>query len=402
MNLHAFSTSIVEFILGIVTWLADKIGLNEFADWIVSADIVSLLATVLDIVIVLIIATINVLLMLWIERKFMGRLMDRRGAMLIPPIMKKIMGKLYPQKAGVTGFWQTPIDGIKFFLKEHIVPSKADKFGFELAPIIIVATSFLLLVGLPLSSDFFVVNLDAGILFIFAIFAIAPFAILVAGWSQNNKFTLIGGMRSAAQMMSYEIPLILSFLGVILVTGSLNINDIVEYQQNNTWFIIPQFIGFIVFMIAIVAEIERIPFDLPEAEAELVEGWTTEYGGGRFIMMQMASYIRGFAGCAMAAYLFLGGWAGPSPVPPEIWFLIKVYGLFAILVWIRAALPRIRTDQILEIGWKRLLPLSLLNIMIAITLYEFGWLIWAPVFIVMMAVLLAHMYLKGRRIATHG
>jgi NADH-quinone oxidoreductase subunit H len=413
MNLHAFSTMIAEFLLGIGSWFFDLVGLEGFGDWLLATQQVNGLAIVFDILIVFLIALVNVLVMLWIERKVMGRLMDRRATMLIPPISHKIWGKRYPKGTITTGFWQNPADGIKFFMKEHIVPKDADKFGFELAPIVIIASSVLLLVSLPLSSEFFVVDLDAGLIFVFAIFAIAPFAILVAGWAQNNKYTLIGGMRSAAQMMSYEIPLVLSFIGVIMIAGSFNIAEIVEFQQNNTWFIIPQFIGFMVFMIAIVAEVERIPFDLPEAEAELVEGWTTEYGGGRWVIMMMGSYIRGFAGCAMATYLFLGGWAGPSMpfvlggfnigiLPPELWFLIKVYILFFGLVWIRAALPRIRTDQILEIGWKRLLPLSLLNIFIAVVFIEGGWLIWLPVFLIILAIFIVHMIRRGKEVAVSG
>lgn len=419
MNLHQFSDSIGEFILGIIGWLLDVVGLDRLAAWVVSAAPRFWLATLFDIVIALVIAILNVLIMLWIERKLMGRLMDRRATMLIPPFMMKVWGKRYPSKFVIsTGFFQNLADGTKFFVKEHIIPLKADKFGFAVAPIIIVSSSLLLLVSLPLSDEFYVVNLNAGLLFVFAIFAIAPFAILVAGWAQNNKYTLIGGMRSAAQMMSYEIPLLLSLVGVIIVVGSFNIGDIVAYQQNNNlvsfiphWFVITQFIGFLVFMIAIVAEVERIPFDLPEAEAELVEGWTTEYGGARWVLMMLAAYIRGFAGCAMATYLFLGGWAGPTQltiggmtlpfIPPEIWFLIKVYILFIILVWIRASLPRIRTDQILEIGWKRLLPLSILNIFIALIFVEYGWAMAIGALVVMVGGLIVHMLLKGRGVVSY-
>lgn len=414
MNLYHFSETIGEFILGIFSWLADLLGIESLADWLVSDIPLFWLATIISLVIVIAVAMANVLVMLWIERKFMGRLMDRRATMLLPPLIKKMWGKRYPSKfIFSTGFWQNLAEGVKFFFKEHIVPAKADKFGFELAPIIIVASSFLILIGLPFSDEFYASNLDAGLIFVFAIFAIAPFAILLAGWAQNNKYTLIGGMRSAAQMMSYEIPLILSFVGVILVVGSFNIGDIVAYQEANTWFIIPQFIGFLVFMIAIVAEVERIPFDLPEAEAELVEGWTTEYGGGRWVLIMMGSYIRGFAGCAMATYLFLGGWAGPSMpfvvagfnigiLPPELWFLIKVYILFMVLVWMRAALPRIRTDQILEIGWKRLLPLSILNIVIAIVSVEAGLIMGIVVALAVLVGLVIHMIRSGRRSISYG
>jgi len=188
---------------------------------------------------------------------------------------------------------------------------------------------------------------------------------------------MIGGMRSAAQLMSYEIPLLLSMAGVFLLAGSYNPVDIVEQQREATWLFglpmwnfIPQFIGFIVFMICILAEVERVPFDLPEAEAELVEGWTTEYSGIRYMLFLAAVYIRGFAGAAVATILFLGGWAGPWPVPPEIWFLLKVYLIIIFWIFIRWTVPRIRTDQILELGWKKLLPLSLINILIVIFMVE--------------------------------
>ena len=174
-------------------------------------------------------------------------------------------------------------------------------------------------------------------------------------------------MRSAAQLMSYEIPLLLSMAGVFLLAGSFDPVTIVEQQQASTWFfglpmwnVIPQFIGFVVFMVCILAEVERVPFDLPEAEAELVEGWTTEYSGIRFMFFLMAEYIRGFAGAAVATILFLGGWAGPWPSPPEIWFLLKVYLIIIFWIFIRWSVPRIRTDQILVLGWKKLLPLSLI------------------------------------------
>ena len=208
-----------------------------------------------------------------------------------------------------------------------------------------------------------------------AAFSIAPIGVLTTGWACNNKYTLIGGMRSAAQLMAYEIPLLLSMAGVFLVAGSFSPMDIVAQQQEvwlfgiPMWNIIPQFLGFIVFMVCILAEVERIPFDLPEAEAELVEGWTTEIGGLRLGLTFAAEYIRGFVGAMIATVLFLGGWAGPF-LPGEIWFLIKVYGILVFFIILRWTVPRIRTDQILLLGWKRLLPLSLVNLAIAILYVE--------------------------------
>ena len=205
-----------------------------------------------------------------------------------------------------------------------------------------------------------------------AAFAIAPFAILLAGWSSNNKYTLIGGMRSAAQMMSYEIPLILCAASVFLLAGSFNFSDIVD-AQSNIWFLIPLFIGFVVFLVCLIAEVEIIPFDLPEAEAELVEGWTTEYGGMKFGLFYMTTAIRSYAGGALATAFFLGGWHGPAFIPDEIWFLIKAYIVFTVFMWLTWSVPRVRIDQMLGFGWKRLLPLAVLNLLIAASLKTGGW-----------------------------
>jgi len=209
-------------------------------------------------------------------------------------------------------------------------------------------------------------------LFALAAFSIAPFAILLAGWSSNNKYTLIGGMRSAAQMMSYEIPLILCAASVFLLAGSFNFVDIVD-AQHDIWFLIPLFIGFVVFLVCLIAEVEIIPFDLPEAEAELVEGWTTEYGGMRFGLFYMTTAVRSYAGGALATAFFLGGWQGPSFIPDEIWFLIKAYIVYTVFMWLTWSVPRVRIDQMLGLGWKRLLPLAMLNLLIAAALKSGGW-----------------------------
>ena len=243
-----------------------------------------------------------------------------------------------------------------------------------MGPIIFISSSVFLLVLFPLSDRFAASSAPAGLMVIMAAFSIAPIGVLTSGWASNNKYSMIGGMRSAAQLMSYEIPLLLSMAGVFLLAGSFDPVTIVEQQQQSTWFFglpmwnfIPQFIG---FMICILAEVERVPFDLPEAEAELVEGWTTEYSGIRYMLFLAAEYIRGFAGAAVCTILFLGGWAGPWPVPPEVWFLLKVYLILIFWIFIRWTVPRIRTDQILELGWKKLLPLSLINILIVIFMVE--------------------------------
>jgi len=224
------------------------------------------------------------------------------------------------------------------------------------------------LVMVPFSPRIAASSAPLGLLVVMAAFSIAPIGVLTTGWACNNKYTLIGGMRSAAQLMAYEIPLLLSMAGVFLVAGSYNPMDIVA-QQQGMWNVVPQFLGFIVFIVCMLAEVERVPFDLPEAEAELVEGWTTEIGGLRLGLVFAAEYIRGFVGAMIATILFLGGWSGPF-LPGEIWFLLKVYAILVFFIILRWTVPRIRTDQILLLGWKRLLPLSLINLALAILYVE--------------------------------
>ena len=356
MDLYQFTEGIVSWLVGIVNWILNWLGFHGIAGWLGSPDVIRFLTLLGESIVLLVVGFIVAITMIWQERKTLGRLMDRRGAMVVGPV----------------GYFQNIADGLKTLLKEYIIPEKADKTPYNWAPVIMIGSSILLLVAIPLSDRFYMSDLDVGLLFIFAVFSITPFAILLGGWASNNKYSLIGGMRSAAQLISCEIPLLLSMVGVVLLAGSLNIGDIVEAQASSIWFIIPQFIGFIVFMIAIVAEVERIPFDLPEAEAELVEGWWTEYGGIRFGLLMLAEYFRGYAGAAVGVLLFLGGWSGPF-LPPEAWFLIKVFIVFFVFIWIRGSLTRVRIDQILNIGWKSLLPLAMINIVIAVAVKTLGW-----------------------------
>lgn len=356
MDLYQFTEGVVSWLVGIVNWILNWVGFHGLAGWLGSPDVIKFLTLLGESVVLLVVGFLVAITMIWQERKTLGRLMDRRGAMVVGP----------------AGYLQNIADGLKTLLKEYILPEKAEKTVYSWAPVIMIGSSILLLVAIPLSGRFYMSNLNAGLLFIFAVFSITPFAILMGGWASNNKYSLIGGMRSAAQLISYEIPLLLSMVGVVLLSGSLNIGDIVDAQAQSTWYVIPQLIGFVVFMIAIVAEVERIPFDLPEAEAELVEGWWTEYGGIRFGLLMLAEYFRGYAGAAVAVLLFLGGWNGPV-LPPEIWFLIKVFIVFFIFIWLRGSLMRVRIDQILNIGWKRLLPLAMVNLVIAVAFKTLGW-----------------------------
>ncbi len=358
---------------------------GDLADWFASEGGIVTLAWIYAVNIAFAVGMTNLILVIHLERKIAARIQDRRGPMLSFRAFRELGEDLAGEAptwrfkgnySGI-GIIQNMADGIKAITKELIIPNKADKFLFSMGPIIFISSSVFLLVLFPLSDRFAASAAPAGLMVIMAAFSIAPIGVLTSGWASNNKYSMIGGMRSAAQLMSYEIPLLLSMAGVFLLAGSYNPVDIVEQQREATWLFglpmwnfIPQFIGFIVFMICILAEVERVPFDLPEAEAELVEGWTTEYSGIRYMLFLAAEYIRGFAGAAVATILFLGGWAGPWPVPPEIWFLLKVYLIIIFWIFIRWSVPRIRTDQILELGWKKLLPLSLINILIVIFMVE--------------------------------
>ncbi len=352
---YAIGHGLWEIIGGVIAWLINIIAPgNRLSPFLIGDFVTNMMGLFIMVVVFFAVIFIVNLTMIWIERKTLGRIMDRRAT-----------------RIGPLGYLQNLADGLKTFLKEHIMPEKADKKGYMWAVSIVIGSAVLIAGMIPLSPRWFLADYGTGLLLIFGIFAVSPFMILVAGWAQNNKYSLIGGMRAAAQMISYEIPMLLVFASVVLMAGSLNINEIVQFQMDNTWFIVPQIIGFVVFMVAATAEAERIPFDLPEAEAELVEGWQTEYGGMKWGLIMLSDYFRGYVACALGAIMFLGGWAIPfmdTLVLPEIVFLLKVVLLFFIMVWARGTFARIRTDQILNIGWKVLLPLAVINLFIVVLL----------------------------------
>ena len=300
---------------------------------------------------------INTIMLIWFERKMLGRFMDRRGAMHV----------------GYAGLLQNFADGLKLFRKNTFKPREADSLGFFAGPTAYMVTSLLMFGVLPISSGWSDGSLPLSMLLALVIFSFAPLFIFVSAWSSNNKYSLMGGMRSAAQMIAYEVPILLAVVAVVLVAGTFDLTKIVLEQQNY-WFWAPLFLALVVFLIGMIAEMERIPFDLPEAEAELVEGWNTEYGGMLFAFFMLADYLRALAGSILIVLLFLGGWTLPSYVPAVatsfplagiLWFMVKTYLVFGVFVWIRAALPRVRTDQLLRIGWMRLIPLSLAAIVLA-------------------------------------
>ena len=340
----------------------------------------------------------NTILLIWFERKLVAGMQSRVG----------------PDRAGPFGILQTVADAIKLMLKEQILPLKADRAMYLLAPIVALVPSFLIFMIIPLGPnlniefggenyivEFVGADLNVGVLYFLALSSIAVYSVVLAGWSSGSKYPLLGGVRASAQMISYEAAMGLALVPVILYSGSLSLVDIVDSQSGNLsssipilnsivsfipkWNVFPQFVAFGIFFIAAVAEVNRAPFDLVEAEQELVGGFHTEYSGFRFAMFFLAEYINMFNMCAITATFFLGGWLGPtfenflppflSSIMPIIWLGVKTFSLLFIFVWIRATLPRLRYDQLMELGWKRLIPASLVWLILSavvLGLSEFG------------------------------
>lgn len=287
-----------------------------------------------------------------------------------------MQGRYGPNRVGPFGLLQTVADILKLLMKEDTIPAKADRVLFKLAPVIAFVPSFAVLAVIPYTETLVFANLNVGLLYFAALSSISTIGILLGGWASNNKYALLGGMRSGAQMISYEIPLIISVAGVILMSGSLNLGDIVQAQGNGfwQWNFIPQIIGFSVFIVASIAELNRTPFDLPEAESELVAGYHVEYSGFRFAFFMLAEYVYVYAIASLTTVLFLGGWKPLFPfldfIPGIIWFIIKFLFVVFCLFWLRATLPRMRIDQLMGLGWKVLLPLSLANLFITAVVME--------------------------------
>jgi NADH-quinone oxidoreductase subunit H len=284
--------------------------------------------------------------LIWAERRLLGLWQDRYG----------------PNRAGPFGLLQVAADMIKIFTKEDWVPPFADRPVFIIAPAIIVVTALLPFAVIPMAPGVEVANLNIGLLFFLAMSSLGVYSVALAGWASDSKYSLLGGLRAAAQMLSYEVFMGLSLVGVIMLAGSFNLREIVEAQRR-MWFFIPQFPGLVIFIIAGLAETRRIPFDLPEAENELVAGYHTEYSGMKFGMFFVGEYVGITLISALISTLFFGGWLGPF-LPPVVWMLLKTFFFIGGFILVRAALPRLRYDQLLSFGWKLMLPLSLLNIVI--------------------------------------
>jgi NADH-quinone oxidoreductase subunit H len=312
-------------------------------------------------------------LTVWIERKGLGRMQNRIG----------------PNRVGPLGILQPVADAIKSLIKEDIVPLSADAAVHFLAPLLLVAAVFMGFAVLPMGRNMTLVNMDAGLLFYFAMGASTELAVFMAGWSSRNKYSLLGAMRAVAQMISYEVPLLMSSVAVVMMTGSLSLTKIVAAQNHYTWglphwyiFTPWGFAGFVMYAIATTAETNRSPFDLPEGESELVAGYHTEYSGFKFALFFLGEYLAMFSISGLGATLFLGGWSAPFSflgwVPSWIWFFSKLMLSICVFIWMRGTLPRLRQDQLMNFAWKFVLPLTLLNLLVA-ALWRFlceGWERW--------------------------
>jgi NADH-quinone oxidoreductase subunit H len=316
-----------------------------------------LIASAVKVTVIVTVVLMGVAWSTWLERKLLSRFQHRIG----------------PNMAGPYGLLQPIADAVKLIFKEDIVPDKAEKITYALAPIISFIPALLSFAVVPVSDtltifdqkiDMVISDLNIGILFVFAVTSLGVYGIVLAGWSAGSKYSLLGGIRSSAQMISYEVAYGLSIIGVILVANTLSMVELVEQQDSLfNWFIFRQPLGFVLFVICAVAETNRSPFDLPEAESELVAGYLTEYSSMRYSLFFMAEYANMIAVSSVATTIFLGGWQGPI-LPPFVWFAIKVFFFMCFYIWIRATLPRLRYDMLMNFGWKVLFPLALANVMV--------------------------------------
>lgn len=298
----------------------------------------------------LVIALLHVAYLTYAERKIIGRMQQRLG----------------PNRVGPRGLLQPIADMVKLLTKEDLIPYGVDKPIFYIAPFISLVCAGTGIALIPIWEKFVLSNINVGILFILALSSLSAYGVILSGWASNSRYALLGGLRASAQVISYEIAMSLSLLCVVLMAGSLNLMDIVKAQINSPYkiYLIPQIIAFYVFIISAIAECNRLPFDLPEAETELVAGYFVEYSAMRFAIFYLAEYFGMVVMSALAVTCFLGGWIGPFEIPyiPFFWFLIKLYILLFVYIWVRATLPRYRYDQLMGLGWKVLIPVAIINL----------------------------------------
>jgi NADH-quinone oxidoreductase subunit H len=312
------------------------------------------------------------LVLVFMERKVAARMQIRLG----------------PNRVGPKGMLQTTADTLKLMLKEGLTPNGADKFLFNLAPFIVMIAAMLILAPIAFAKGFQIWDINIGVLYVSAVSSVSVIGILMAGWASNNKYSLLGAMRSGAQIVSYELSAGLSIISIVVLSGSLQISEIIASQQTGWWLFrghIPAIISFVIFIIAVTAETNRAPFDLAEAESELTAGFHTEYSGMRFALFFLAEYINIFIVCAIGATLFLGGWMPlhighwegfnhiMDYIPSSVWFLGKTFFLIFLIMWFRWTFPRLRVDQLLNLEWKYLLPISMFNLLLITLIAIMGW-----------------------------
>jgi len=314
------------------TWIADTI-------WMV------LMAAIVTVFIM-----VTVLVLVWLERKVSGDIQSRVGP-------NRVGGRFGPL--------QTAADALKLLMKEDIIAEGTDKVVFILAPFVVFVPTLLVFMVVPFSGTWIVSDLNLGVLFVVAVSAFPVVGLIMAGWSSNNKYAIMGALRAAAQSLSYEVPLLMAMVCVVVAAGSLRIGDIVEAQRGGHWFILrfPLQLAFVIYFITALAEVNRVPFDLPEAESELVAGYHVEYSGMRFAFFFLAEFAHLFFVSAFCATLFFGAWEGPW-LPPVAWFLIKSYAIVIVIMWVRWTLPRLRIDQVMSFAWKLLVPVGLAAVML--------------------------------------
>lgn len=292
--------------------------------------------------------------LIWLERRLLALWQDRYG----------------PNRAGPFGLLVVLADTLKLFFKEDWIPPFADRKVFVIAPAIVMMAALMGFVVVPFAPGFIVSDLNIGILFFLAASSMGAYSIILGGWASNNKYALLGAMRGAAQMISYEVFMALSIMGVVILSGSLSVHTIVE-SQAGMWYVIPQFLGFLTFFIAGIAETHRLPFDIPESESEIIAGFHSEYSGMKFGMFFVGEYVGIILISSLTVALYFGGWLGPGFLPPVVWFILKTFVFIFIFILLRASLPRPRYDQLMDFGWKILLPVTIINLMAtaAIVLY---------------------------------
>ena len=307
-----------------------------------------LLSEVIKILMLLIPVLVSVAMIVWLDRRVWAFVQKRRG----------------PNVVGPFGLLQSLADALKYIFKEIIIPASSNKVIFILAPIITMTLALISWAVIPFSEDFVLADINVGILYLFAVSSLGVYGIIMGGWASNSKYPFLGAIRSAAQMVSYEVSIGIIIINVLLCVGSLNLSDIVKAQEN-VWYIIPLFPMFVIFFISALAETNRPPFDLPEAEAELVAGYQTEYSGMMYAMFWLGEYANILLMCALGSILFLGGWLSPinifpfNVIPSPIWLILKILLLFILFALVKAIVPRYRYDQLMRLGWKVFLPLSL-------------------------------------------